>query len=207
MTQLPTAPRIQQKCREHLSTSRSKLAYFELIRDRITPILRRLGDEYLHYLEATATQILETIVLASTNLNCTGVQALLRLSQNAFVLGQTAGVLPCPFCEAAQAARLSHFLRCGAIWLFLDEQCPGLGWECSSPDRWQLLLGRQVNDSLSAGLLAVVWDTIHAGAQAGRFGCGGVAGMAARLIVLSKRPGHTGLLARQLVAPQPPAVV
>jgi hypothetical protein len=52
----------------------------------------------------------------------------------------------------------------------------------------------------------VVWDLIHAGAQAGRFGCGGVAGMVARLTALSKRPGHMGMLARQLVAHQPPAV-
>jgi endonuclease/exonuclease/phosphatase family metal-dependent hydrolase len=207
MSPLPTAPRIQQKCKEHLRSSRGSLAYFELIRDRITPILRRLGDEFLPHLEASATQILDTIILASTNLPCTGIQALLRLSQNAFVLGQTAGVLPCPFCEAEQAARLSHFLRCGAIWLFLDEQCSGLGWDCSSPDRWQLLLGRQTTDSLSAGLLAVVWDLIHAGAQAGRFGCGGVAGMVARLTALSKRPGHMGLLARQLVALQPTAVI
>jgi hypothetical protein len=204
---LPVPPGLQHQCKEHLKSVRQPLAYYDLIRDRITPLLRRLGDDYLTHLEATATQILDCIILASTNLNCTGVQALLRLSQNAFVLGQAAGVQPCPFCAAGQAARLSHFLRCGAIWLFLAEQCPGLGWEFSSPDRWQLLLGRQVTDSFSAGLLAVVWDTIHAGAQAGRFGSGGVAGMVARLTALSKRPGHTGLLARHLSAPQPLAVV
>jgi hypothetical protein len=202
----PTAPRIQQKCKDHLRSTRSSLDYFALIRDRITPILRRLGDEFFPHTEVSATQLLDTIILASSNLTCTGLQALLRLSQNAFALGQSAGALPCPFCSADQAARLSHFLRCGAIWLFLDEHCPGLGWDCSSPDRWLLLLGRQSTDSFSAGKLAVVWDLIHAGAQAGRFGCNGVAGMVARLTALSKRPGQTGLLARQLVAHQPLAL-
>ncbi len=206
MTLLPTAPRIQQKCKEHLASSRCPLVYFEQIRDRITPILRRMGEDFLPHIEVSATNLLDSVILASTNLNCTGLQALLRLSQNAFVLGQSAGVLPCPFCEAEQAARLSHFLRCGAIWLYLDEQCPGLGWDFSSPDRWRLLLGWQVSDSRSASLLALVWDIIHAGAQAGRFGRSGVAGLAARHTALSKRPGYLGLLARQLAAHQPPAV-
>jgi hypothetical protein len=198
---LPAAPHIQKQCRDYLKSIRKPLAYFELIRDRITPILRRLGDDHLIHVEIMATNILDSIILSSTNLPCTVLQALLSLSQNAFVLGQASGAQPCPFCTALQGARLSHFLRCGAIWVFLDEHCPGLGWDFSSPDRWQLLLGRQVTNSLSAGMLALVWDVIHAGAQAGRFGREGFAGMVARLLALSKRPGHTGHLARQLSAP------
>jgi hypothetical protein len=206
MTPLPTAPNIQKKCKDHLRSSRGPLAYFDLIRDRITPILRRLGDDFIPHTATLATMLLDSVILASSNLTCTDLQALLRISQNAFVLGQTAGVLPCPFCEAEQAARLSHFLCCGAIWLFLDEQCPGLGWDCSSPVRWQQLFGSQSTDAFSAGMLALVWDLIHAGAQAGRFGNNGVAGMLARLVALSKRPGYTGLLARHMSAAQPVAV-
>jgi hypothetical protein len=204
---LPAAPHVQKQCKDHLKSIRKPLPYYELIRDRITPILRRLGDDYIIHAEVMATHILDSIILASTNLHCTVLQALLSLSQNAFVLGQASGAQPCPFCTALQGARLSHFLRCGAIWVFLDEHCPGLGWDLSSPDRWQLLLGRQVSDSLSAGMLALVWDIIHAGAQAGRFGREGFAGMSARLLALSKRPGHTGHLARQLSTPPPLADV
>jgi hypothetical protein len=203
MAQLPAAPRIQQQCREHLRASRSPLVYFELIRDRITPILRRLGDDHLRLVDTMATQLLDSILLASANLNCTGLQAFLKLSMNAFVLGQAGGFQPCPFCAAWQAGRLSHFLQCGAIWLFLDEQCPGLAWDFSSLDRWKLLLGSRATDSFSAGMVALVWDIIHAGAQAGRFGNDGVAGMLARLVALCKRPGHTGQLARHMSAPQP----
>jgi hypothetical protein len=198
---LPTAPHVQRKCREHLLALRHRLNYFELIRDRITPILRRLGDDYNNQVDNMAANLLDTIILASVPLHCTALQAILSMSQNGFVLGQAAGTLGCPFCSAGQGARLSHFLLCGAIWCFLDEHCHGLGWDFSHPERWQLLLGRFVDDSSSAGMLALVWDIIHAGAQAGRFGNDGCAGMLSRLTVLSKRSGQTGLLARQMSAP------
>jgi hypothetical protein len=195
------APRIQHQCREHLRKQRRPLAYLDLIRDRITPILRRLGDDYLSHTEIMAANLLDSIILASLNLHVSVMQPLLRLSQNAFVLGQAAVAQPCPFCTAPQAARLSHFLRCGAVWVFLGEQCPGLEWDFSHPDRWQFLLGSQATDSSQASLLALVWNIIEAGAQAGRFAGEGFAGMEARLLGLSKRPGQTGLFARRLSGP------
>jgi hypothetical protein len=206
LSPLPVAPRLQQQCKDHLRQSRAPLPFYELIRDRITPILRRLSDEHLTFVDSMATNLLDTIILAAVNLHCTGLQALLRLCMNAFVLGQASGAQPCPFCTAGQAARISHLLVCGAIWLFLDEHCPGLEWDCSSPSRWRLLLGSQSTNSTNAAMLALVWDIIHAGAQAGRFSSSGVLGMSARLIALSKRPGIVGQLARQLSAPPPVAV-
>jgi endonuclease/exonuclease/phosphatase family metal-dependent hydrolase len=206
LSPLPAAPHIQRQCREFLKQHRQQLNYYELIRDRITPILRRLGDDYLCQVELMATNLLDSIILASTNLHCTALQALLSMSQNGFVLGQATGTPTCPFCTAEHGARLSHFLKCGAIWCFLDEQCHGLGWDFSHPERWRLLLGQAVSNSSDAGMLALVWDIIHAGAQAGRFGSDGCSGMMSRLTALSKRPGQTGLLARQLTAPPLAAV-
>jgi endonuclease/exonuclease/phosphatase family metal-dependent hydrolase len=204
---LPGAPQIQRQCRDHLLDRRPNLDYYVLIRDRITPILRRLGDEYITKVESMATFLLETIILASSVMHVSALQALLSLSQNGLVLGQASGTLSCPFCTACQGARLSHFLRCGAIWCFLDEHCQGLGWNFSHPERWQLLLGSAVADSGSAGMLALVWDIIHAGAQAGRFGNDGCSGLLSRLTALSKRSGSTGLLARQLSASIVPDVL
>jgi hypothetical protein len=158
-----------------------------------------MGDNSLPHVEAMATNILDTIILAATNLHCTALQALLSFSQNGFVLGQASGAPHCPFCTAVQGARLSHFLRCGAIWCFLDEHCHELGWDFSHPERWQLLLGQTANNSTNAGMLALVWDIIHAGAQAGRFGNDGCAGMLSRLVALSKRPGPSGTLARAML--------
>jgi endonuclease/exonuclease/phosphatase family metal-dependent hydrolase len=198
---LPAAPKIQRQCREYLLRNREPLQYFELIRDRITPILRRLGDDYITQVNDMAGNLLESILLASVNLHCTAMQALLSLSQNAFVLGLGGGAQPCPFCSAGQAARLSHFLLCGAIWCFLAEHCPGLGWDFSHADRWRWLLGQLATNSCEAGMLALAWDLIHAGAQAGRFGNDGCTAMAARLTALCKRPGQAGLLARQMSAP------
>jgi hypothetical protein len=204
---LPVAPHVQRQCREHLLGLRQRLDFFAITRDRITPILRRLGDPYVLEINRMATNLLDTIILASVMLHCSALQALLSLSQNGFVLGQATGPANCPFCAAEHASRLSHFLRCGAIWCFLDEHCQGLGWDFSHPERWQLLLGSRVVDSSSAGMLALVWDLVHAGAQAGRFGGHGCSGMLSRLTALSKRPGSTGLLARQLsgtIAPDVP---
>jgi hypothetical protein len=152
-----------------------------------------------------ATHLLDSIILASVNLHCTALQAFLRFAQNAFVLGQAAGA-PCPFCNAPLAARLSHFLRCGAIWVLLAENCPGLGWDFAAPDRWQFLFGSRVTDSCGASKLALVWDIIHAGAQAGRFGNEGFHGSLSRLVALSKRPGTTGRSASALQEP-PQAIV
>jgi hypothetical protein len=200
LSPLPSAPHTQRQCRQHLLSLRCNLNYFELIRDRITPILRRLGEPYILQVDSMATNLLDTIILASVPLPCSALQALLSLSQNGFVLGQATGTPGCPFCSADQGARLSHFLLCGAIWCFLDEHCQGLGWNFSHPERWQLLLGSGVADSSSAGMLALAWDIIHAGAQAGRFGNDGCSGMLSRLTALSKRSGSSGLLARQLGA-------
>jgi hypothetical protein len=155
----------------------------------------------MQYVDNVANNLLDCIILASTNLHCTALQAFLRFSQNAFVLGQAAGAPPCPFCNASQAARLSHFLRCGAIWVLLAENCPGLGWDYAAPDRWQFLFGSRVTDSCGASKLALVWDIIHAGAQAGRFGNEGFNGSLSRLVALSKRPGATGRVASALLEP------
>jgi hypothetical protein len=158
----------------------------------------------LPHVDTLAGNLLDCIILAASNLHCTALQALLRVAQNAFALGQASGTAECPFCLAPQAARISHFLRCGAIWVFLAENCPGLGWDFSSPDRWQLLLGSGVTDSSSAGMLTLVWDIVHAGAQAGRLGNVGLTGAMSRLVALSKRPGQQGRFAAALLAPPLP---
>jgi hypothetical protein len=201
MSPLPVAPRIQHQCREHLRRHRAPLAYYDLIRDRLTPVLRRMNEDNSCHVNVMATYILDMIILAAVNLHCSVLQALFRVSMNALLLGQASGPQQCPFCTAARAARLSHFLVCGAIWLFLAEECPGLQWDFSAPGRWQLLLGSQATNSEEAAMIALVWDIVLAGALAGRFTSSGAQGMLARLIALTKRPGTVGQLARALTTP------
>ncbi len=62
-------------------------------------------------------------------------------------------------------------------------------------------LARVVLNSSDACKLALVWDIIHAGAQAGRFAGEGFNGSVARLIALSKRPGTTGRAAGAMMEP------
>jgi hypothetical protein len=175
------------------------LDYFALIRDRLTPVLRRLGEDQVGMVEVMASNVLDTIILASLNFPCTALHAFLRFAQNAFVISPgNAGLAPCGFCGAAQAFRLSHLLMCGAIWVFLAEQCPGLGWDFSAPNRWHFLFGSNASDSVSACMLVLAWDAIHAGVQAGRFAGNAFDGAVARLIALSKRPGMVGQLARAM---------
>jgi hypothetical protein len=143
--------------------------------------------------------------LASAILHCTALQAFLRLAQNAFVFNHASGAAECPFCRAPNAARLSHLVNCGAIWVFLAEHCPGLGWDFSAPDRWCHLFGSEAHDSDAACMLALAWDAIHSGAQAGRFAGEGFDGAVSRLIALSKRSGAAGRFAQSLMLP-PPAV-
>jgi hypothetical protein len=151
-----------------------------------------------------ATNLLDAIILASSIFSCTELHAILRLAQNAFSLGAVGDASsPCPLCEAPSAARLSHLVRCGALWLFLDEECPGLGWDCSLHLRWQFLFGSQVRDSCSAALLALTWDVIYAGTQAGRFGQDGLAGCMSRMRALCCRPGQSAQLTRLLMQPPP----
>jgi hypothetical protein len=133
------------------------------------------------------------------------MQAILKLAQNAFVFNNSNHLSQCSMCGATGAARTSHLLTCGAVWAFLAEACPGLGWDYSAPNRWMFLLGSQVTDSDAAAMLALAWDAIHSGAQVGRFAGNGFEGAMCRLTALSKRPGSAGQLARALMSPQPVA--
>jgi hypothetical protein len=183
-------PLLQRQCRAHRLAQQPLFAYFPLIKARISTVLRRLQveDDSLHSMMATS--ILDTILLASNILNCTGLQAFLRVAQNAFMLGAVGDTdSPCPLCGASNAARLSHLVRCGAVWVYLAEECPGLQWDYSHPDRWQFLLGSLVQDSSQAARLCIAWDSIYAGANAGRFGRDGYDGCKARLQALCCRAG------------------
>jgi hypothetical protein len=200
-------PFLQRQCRAHLQ---SKIPYFNfhaLIKARIATVLRRIQIEDDQIIDSMATNTLDTIILATLHLNCTAMQAFLRMSQNGFSIGAVGDASsPCPLCEAPSAARLSHLLNCGALWLFLDEECPGLAWDFAHANRWQFLFGTLVSDSFGAALLCLAWDCIHAGIQAGRFGRVGLAGCVSRLQALCNRSGTTGQFARVLHHPAIPAV-
>jgi hypothetical protein len=197
-------PFLQRQCRGHLQSLRAPFNYHELIASRIATVLRRrqVEDPELHNIMATF--LLEVIIMSSTILNCTALQSFLRICQNGLTVSHPGDTLQaCPLCQAVQAGRLSHLLNCGAVWLFLAEHCPGLAWDFSASERWQLLLGASVQDSESAAALCVAWDTLASGVQAGRFGGCGFEACAARLTALCSRPGHVGRVARLLR--QPPA--
>ncbi len=181
--------------------------FHHLVRARLSTVLRRHGIDSMDLINSMAVIILRTITLASNNLHCTVLTAFLRLAQNGLSLGVHGdSSQPCPLCGAQAAARLSHALNCGGLWVFLDEECPGLGWDCSSSDRWQLPFGTQTHDNNSAAMLCLAWDCFQAGFNAGRFGRVGVEGCLSRLIALANRPGVIGLLARANAQP-PPLVV
>jgi hypothetical protein len=200
-------PHIQRQCRQYLKKNILPFDFRQLVGARLTTVLRRSGIEDRNIVVDMADNIVRTITLASTNLHCTVLSAFLRLAQNGLLLGVHGDSLqPCPLCGAQAAARLSHALNCGGLWVFLDEECPGLGWDCSSPDRWRLLLGTQALDCNSAAMLCIAWDVIQAGFNAGRFGRGGIAGCMSRLVSLATRPGFTGRTARALTQPPVPVV-
>jgi hypothetical protein len=204
--EVPAAPMIQKKCKDQLRKERPPLDYYSLIRDRLTTVLRRLGEEHVQRVDTLAGYAMDTILLASNSLHCTALHAFLRFVQNAFVMHtSSSSVSACSFCGAPLAHRLSHLLVCGGVWVFLAEHCAGLRWDFSAPSRWHFLFGSEAHDSTSACMLVVVWDAIHAGVQSGRFAGDGFEGAVARLIALSKRPGLAGRIA-QAVSDAPPAV-
>jgi hypothetical protein len=200
-------PFLQRQCRQYLKDQLPSFDYLPLIQARLTTVLRRNGIEDPLVLNSMAKFTMKAITLASEHLHCSLLSAFLRFAQNGLTIC-TAGDAShaCPLCGAQAAARLSHLVRCGALWLFLDENCPGLGWDYSAPDRWQNLFGARVQDPSSAAMLCLAWDCIQAGLNAGRFGREGTAGCLSRLIALVNRPGLPGQLARALTAP-PPLVV
>jgi endonuclease/exonuclease/phosphatase family metal-dependent hydrolase len=207
LTPLPGPPKIQQQCRAHLLALQPRFDYYPIIRDRLVAVLRRIGDAALAEVNIMAANILDTIILASSILHCTALQAFLRVSQNGLTLGgASCGVACCPMCGAEGAARLSHLVQCGVVWVFLAEHCPGLGWDYSAPERWRLLFGMYSCDSWSASLLCLAWDAISAGSMAGRFAGEGFEAAVSRLVSVSKRPGHSGRVATALMLPPPLAV-
>jgi endonuclease/exonuclease/phosphatase family metal-dependent hydrolase len=203
LSTLPAPPHVQQQCRSHLRALRPHLDYYQLISDRLTVVLRRIGDPQARLVNIMASNLLDTIILASSILHCTALAALLRLSQNALVPGLPGAGAACPFCGAQLAARLSHLVVCGAVWVFLAEHCVGLGWDFSAPDRWTYLFGSCSSTSDSAAMLALAWDSLLAGSQAGRFAGDGFAGAVSRLVALSKRSGTVGRLASAMMLPPP----
>jgi hypothetical protein len=201
---LPEQPDVQKKCRAHLRELRPSLDYRSLVHARLLTVLRRMGPEYEIHIDTLAANTLEVIILASANLHCTGMQAFLRFCQNGInICAGSGGATSCPMCGAPMAARLSHIVQCGAVWVFLAEQCPGLNWDFSAQNRWMFLFGSMVQDSNSAASLCLAWDSITAGVQAGRFAGNGFEAASARLIALSKRIGPTGRLASLLAQPIP----
>jgi hypothetical protein len=199
-------PHVQRQCRLHLQGLALPFAYLPLVRARLTTVLRRIHIEDPSIIDTTAMDVLKVISLVNDTLHCTALTAFLRLSQNAFSIGIHGDASqPCPLCGAPAAARLSHVCTCGALWVFLAEECPGLGWDYSSPHRWRFLFGSLATDAHSAALLCLAWDCIQAGLNAGRFGQHGNEGCLSRLVALANRPGVTGRLARALS--QPPVLV
>jgi hypothetical protein len=199
-------PHVQRQCRHHLQGLAASLDFHPLVRARLATVLRRIhvDDPAIH--EVITLDVLKVISLAKDILHCTVLTAFFRLSQNAFSIGiHGDAAQPCPLCGAAAAARLSHVCMCGALWVFLAEECPGLGWDCSSPHRWRFLFGSLAVDAHSAALLCLAWDCVQAGLNAGRFGQHGIAGCVSRLVALAARPGDTGRLARALS--HPPVIV
>jgi hypothetical protein len=204
MGSLPEAPMIQKKCRDHLSAQMPRYDFHAMVASRILTVLRRMDDTFIVYMNPLATSILETVILASSLLHSSSLQAFLRVSQNGLPFAVQAGGSDCPLCGAGGAARLSHLLRCGAAWVFLAEHCPGRGWDFSHQDRWQFLLGSLVHDAESAAQLCLAWDFLVAGVSAGRFGSEAWQACTARATAMSRRPGHTGRVAAALYLPRPP---
>jgi hypothetical protein len=95
-------------------------------------------------------------------------------------------------CGAERSARFSNLLRCGAAWVLMVEHCPSLGWDFSC---------EIVGSSCWA-----LWDVLAAGISAGRFGGDAWQACQARVVALSRRPGHTGRVAAALHLPGPPVV-
>jgi hypothetical protein len=197
-------PYIQRQCRQLLKKHLEPYDYRQIIAARMGTVLRRNGVDDVSIHHDIANDIVRTIILAATNLHCTELSAFLRLAQNGLLLGVHGDSLqPCPLCGAPAAARLSHALNCGALWVFVCEECPGLGWDCSSHDRWRLLVGARATDNDSSAMLCLLWDALHAGFNAGRFGREGVASCMSRLIALTARPGYAGRMARAMTQPPP----
>jgi hypothetical protein len=201
LSPLPVPPFLQRQCRAHLLAHRPALDYFELIQARLLPVLRRLGEDALRDLHTLAGDLLDLILLASVNLHCSVMQAVLRFSQNGLLLGRGGSGAACPFCGALAAFRLSHILTCGGVWVFIDEHCPGSGLDCSHPRRWSFLFGTGTDNSDRASMICLIWDAIFAGILAGRFAGDAFAGAVARIIAVSKRPGVTGRLAIAMMTP------
>jgi hypothetical protein len=170
-------------------------------------VLRRISPEAEARIDTLAANVMETILLAANTLHCTVLQAFLRFCQNGLNLGTGgSGAAACSMCGALHAARLSHLVQCGAVWVLLDEQCPGLNWDCSADDRWTFLFGSRTQTSDDAAMLCLAWDAISAGVQAGRFAGDGFEAACARLVALSKRSGSTGRCASLLAQSAPSAV-
>jgi hypothetical protein len=172
--------------------------FFEAIRSRWETVLRRMGDDHLLSNNIVASSILDVIISAANNLNCTAMQAFIRVSQNGLNICTGGGQSSCPPCGAELSARLSHLVECGAVWAFLAEECPGLGWDFSAEDRWTFLLGSRASDSDSATMLCLAWDAIQAGAIAGRFGGDAHEACIVRLRATCGRSGLAGRLARTM---------
>jgi hypothetical protein len=205
MPALPQPPLIQKQCRIHIRDRQPAYDYHEVVCARLTTVLRRMDENLLVHTSNLATSILETLILASSLLHSSGLQAFLRVSQNGLTLSTASGSA-CPLCGADNAARLSHLLRCGAAWVFLAEHCPSLSWDFSSSDRWQFLLGSLAEEAEEAAKLCLVWDILAAGVSAGRFGGDAWQACQARGIALSRRSGNIGRIAAILYLPRPPDV-
>jgi predicted RNA-binding Zn-ribbon protein involved in translation (DUF1610 family) len=164
-----------------------------------------MGTEFEEHVDNMAAYSLEVIILASTILHCTAMQSFLRFCQNGITIGAGGGSHSCPMCGASMAARLSHIVRCGVVWVFLAEHCAGLRWDFSAPDRWTLLFGSGAQNAAEAAMLCLAWDAIVAGINAGRLAGVGFDAAVARRVALSKRPGQTGMLAT-CMGLAPPAV-
>ncbi len=75
----------------------------------------------------------------------------------------------CPFCDAPGGDRISHFVQCGGIFVWLDDTLPGIHWPLDDPGaRITAFFGCIGCTPAQGAATAIVHDIIHSTAKSAR---------------------------------------
>jgi hypothetical protein len=113
----------------------------------------------------------ESLTLAAAMLSPGLLVATLRLGTNSWATSHGFGnaAEACPFCSAAGGDRLSHYVQCGGIYVWLDESLPDIHWPLDDNlGRICAFFGGCDSTPAQGAATALIHDLIHSAAKSAR---------------------------------------
>jgi hypothetical protein len=113
----------------------------------------------------------DSLMMAAAVLSPGLLASSIRLGTNSWATSHGFGNVAeeCPFCRAGGGDRLSHYIQCGGMFVWVEESLPGLHWPIDDPaGRVSAFFGGCDRTPEHSAATAIMHDLIHSAAKSAR---------------------------------------